>query len=64
MAINHIVCFLVLIVSGVLALDIDSEDLAKQVTLCMHICIDIDTFLKGACSHYTPFLELVRMTQK
>ena len=35
MAINRIVCSLVLLVSGVLALDIDS-DVAKQVTNSMH----------------------------
>ena len=63
MAVNHTVCFLVLLVSGVFALDIDS-DVAKQVTVSMHVCIYIDTFLKGADSLYTTFLEIVRMTQK
>ena len=61
MAVNHIVCSLVLLVSGVLALDIDSEDVAKQVSNSMHVCIYIDNFVKGAYSLPTPFLEIVRM---
>ena len=33
MAVNHIACFLVLLVTGVLASDIDSQDVAKQVNV-------------------------------
>ena len=60
MAVNHTVCSLVLLVSGVLTSDIDS-DVAKQVSVSMYVCIYIDNFLKGAYSLHTPFLELVRM---
>ena len=41
MTVNHIMCFLVLFVSGVLTLDIDSEDVTKQVTVSVNKCVSV-----------------------